>query len=359
MPRLPVVSLGLLACLGGAVLLPAPAAAGPWTLPEGQLVVGLGYDFQIANREWFGLEGEPSARRVFPLNGQYTASSLTLGLRAGFTDQLEFELQVPVRLVSYLSDPVLLLEEPVSEAMRGLDFYQENIIDLGRDAVGVGDIVLAGRWGWSRWPVATSTELRIKTPTGYRGPAGTFGESPESAEVFAADPTRFVNPDNVRDDVVLGDGQLDIALIQHVGAAFDTRTFVRAELGYNLRLGGAGDQLLAALRAGQLLGDVILLYAGAQLALTVENGRFIGVSVAAQDPGLPAADYGGLTNILLRELRLQYDAVQVSGGAILRILPNVELNAGYFRTVWGRNTAAVQGFAISLAVRTGYLPDRD
>lgn len=102
------------------------------------------------------------------------------------------------------------------------------------------------------------------------------------------------------------------------GYALPSRTFFRADLGFNLRLGGAGDQVVGAVRVGQQIGDVLLFYAHLQGAFSVDDGRFIGVSVAAVDPDLPAAQYSGTRNLLLRELRLERDVLEVGGGAILR-----------------------------------------
>jgi hypothetical protein len=133
--------------------------------------------------------------------------------------------------------------------------------------------------------------------------------------------------------------------------SFDTGTFVRVEGGYNARF-DAGHQVLAALRAGQFVADWLLLYAGVGLAYTVTPGRVIGVSVAAEDPLLPADRYLGVENLFLREVRLQRDVLDVQGGAIFRITPEAELNVGYGRIVWGRNTAAVNSVFMTMSVRT-------
>lgn len=350
--RLTVLALAL------GLGVPAPALASPWTLPRGRLVVGLGYDYQQASGEFFGVDAnEPRARRPFPLRGAYDASTVRLAARLGVLDELELTLSIPFRVVSYRSDPVLLLEQPADSTESAFDFYQQNVIDLSRVAVGVSDIAVSGRYRWSLSPIATATELRLRIPTGYRGPSGTFGDEPTSAEAFAADPARFISPANVTDDVTLGAGTLDIILRQHAGAAFRSGTFVRAEVAYALRFGGGGDQFLGALRAGQLLGERVLLYVNGDLALTVQRGRVIGVAVAAVDPTLPAEDYGGSTNLFLREVPLQFDALIVGGGLILRLLDDVELNAGYFQIVWGRNVAAIRGLSLTIAVQTELFSD--
>jgi hypothetical protein len=104
-----------------------------------------------------------------------------------------------------------------------------------------------------------------------------------------------------------------------------------------------------------LLFDRLLPYAGVEADLAVERGRVIGVSVAAEDPELPAAEYGGTTNLNLREVRLERDRAVVSFGSIVRLTPEVELNVGHARTVWGRNTAAVATTSVGIGLRTRYL----
>ncbi|MBI5516102.1 MAG: hypothetical protein HY909_20125 [Deltaproteobacteria bacterium] len=334
--------------LGGVLLATAGSAeASPWTLPAGTVVVNGSYTYQSASREFF----ETGPSRSFPLRGEFTGTTYALGLRAGLTDRLEVEVGVPLRLVSYRSDPVLLLPRPAMSMESELDFYQRNVLDLSRVARGVGDLSLAVRWRTPLRLFPLAVELRTKIPTGYAGPAGTFGEQPTTIDDFQRDLLRYVRPENVMDDVTLGDGQLDVQPSLLAGYAFPTRTFLRLDLGMNLRFGGAAQQVVGAVRAGQQLGARVLVYAYAQAALSLNEGRIIGVSVAAVDPDLPADRYEGTNNLLLRTPRLERDTVDVGAGLILRVLPEAELNFGYGRTLWGRYTALVDSFSISLAVR--------
>lgn len=342
-----LVRLGTLTALASAGLVPSLAHASPWTLRAGQLVLSAGFNHQTASEEY--LDSGPS--QAFPLQGQLNASSFSVGLRAGFTDRIEFEAIIPVSVVNYDSDPVVLLDQPDGSPVSALDYYQRNVIDLSRSVAGVSDFIVAGRYGWLRAPVALATEVRIKAPTGYEPPAGTFGVQPTSREEFVREIRRFVTPENVEDDVTLGDGQLDIAASLLAGYAAPGGTFIRLGVGYNFRTGEAGDQLLGDLRIGQVLGKRALVYIGIRGAYTVASGRRIGVSVAAVDPTLPASEYGGTTNLLLREVTLDRDAVDVGGGFIIRMSERLELNAGYERTVWGRNTSAINSFSVSLAFR--------
>lgn len=331
-----------------SVGLPAQAQ---WTLPRGDVALVAGYDFQFASQEFRDGHERPVD---FPLNGRYSGSTLTLGARAGFTDRLELEILLPIKLVSFTADPVILLEPGMSMGSN-LDFYQENIIDLSQTRRGLGDIYISGRYSLLRNPIAMALEAKLKTPTGYQGPQGTFGPNPTNSEAFEANVGNLVRPGNVSDDVTLGDGQVDLTLSALVGASFPTRTFMRFDAGYNIRFGGAGDQLVGSLKIGQLVASRLLLYVESRLAYTVTEGRVYGVSVAAIDPSLPAVDYQGLDNLFLREIRLERDAIDVVGGAIVRITDEVEVNVGYSRTVWGRNTAAINAVYVGVGVRASLL----
>ena len=322
------------------------AEASPWTLPQGKVIFGTNFNHQSANSEFF----DNGAARVFPLRGKYDSAGLSVFARIGFTDRIEFDVSLPFSVVSYQSDPVLLLEQPIDSELSSLDYYQENVIELNRTVVGVGDMRLATRFKWFLNPFAMATELKLKSPTGYRAPSGTFGDRPTSIESFTSDLGRFVRPENVQDDVTLGDGQLDLALSMLFGHAYRSGTFVRANLGYNLRLANVGDQALGMLKIGQKLGKSILVYASADMAYATQKGRVIGISVAATDPNLLARDYGGTTNLLLREVRLNPSYLDLGAGAIFRFGRAVEFSASYFRRTWGVNTAATNSFNFSVAV---------
>ncbi len=339
---LPTVGLALALSSGSA-------AASPWTLSRGEVATVLRFDYESATEEY-----QESGNAIpFSLNGRYQAIGFTPDIRLGLLDHLELEFWLPFKQVSYTADPVILLPAPAGG--EGIDYYQENIIQLSRAVFGPTDLNLAVRWQLLGGSEALAIEARLKAPTGYDAPQGTFGDRPRSKEAFLADVGRYVAPENVRDDVTLGDGQLDASLRLLGGAAFSTGTFVRIDAGYSLRMGGAADQVTGAVRAGQLLFGRLLPYAGVEADLAVERGRVIGVSVAAIDPKLPAAEYGGTHNLELREVRLERDRAVVNFGAILRITPEVELNLGHARTVWGHNTSAVATTSAGIGLRTRYL----
>ena len=134
------------------------------------------------------------------------------------------------------------------------------------------------------------------------------------------------------------------------GHAYRSGTFVRANLGYNLRLAGAGDQALGLMKIGQRLTKNVLIFASANMAYATQKGRVIGISVAAVDPNVAAKDYGGTDNLLLREVTLNPSFLDLGGGAIVRVGRYIEFSASYFRRAWGVNTAATDSFNVGVAV---------
>lgn len=322
------------------------ATASPWVLPPGKLVLVGRYDYEVATEEFLNAREE----LPFSLNGRYTASTYSVGVRLGLTERVELQMEVPVKQVNYTSDPVILLPAPGGGGQADFDFYQENVINPGRGQTGLGDLRLSGRYQFTGGRWASAFELTLKTPTGYDRPEGTFGDRPQSQEEFLADVGRFVDPDNVSDDVTLGDGQLDLVPKLLLGWATTVGFFARADLGYALRFGGAGDQVVGGLKAGQRLGQRVLVYFGAEGEIAVTEGKVIGVSVAAEDPTLPATEYAGLNNLRLRELRLERDRIVLPVGMIVRIAEGAEVNLGYTPVVWGRNTAKTHAFSVGLAM---------
>lgn len=334
--------------LVGVSFASAPAAASPWTLRPGDFAMVATYDFTFGDREYL----EDRVARRFPLGGSYRASTLTVGARVGITERFELELQVPLRHVSYRSDPVIL-NDPMMPA--DLDVFQDSVLDFDQSRLGVGDLFLTGRYSlYRRHPLALALEARLKVPTGYDSPQGTFGSNPVTAGEFVDRAAEVATAANIRDDVTLGDGQVDINVNALLGMSFSSRTFFRLDAGYNLRF-GAGDQFLGSLKAGQQISSRVLLYAEARIAYTVTQGPRIGVSVAAVDPSLPAEDYRGFDNLRLRELRLERDALDMVVGGIVRITDSAELNVGYARTLWGKNTLMAQTFYLGIGVRLNLL----
>ncbi len=351
--------------LGATISASARLEASPWVLPRGRIVVSGGANYQFANSEFFsdvanGMSS-PTERR-YSLRGEYQGVSLFSSIRAGVVDRFEFEFTVPFRAVSYTADPVLLLPTavtPMCDNACAQAGARSNVINFSRGAVGLGDLLLSLRYAIIRAPspIVMAAEVRFKSPTGYALPEGTFGVNPQSQAEFLAMAGTLVRPENVRDDVTLGDGQLDVTASILTGIGLRSGTFFRLDAGFNARLGGAGHQVVGNFRAGQSIGRSFVVYGGANLQYSVTNGRVIGVSVAAIDPLLPAREYGSMGptyNLLLREVSLDRDAVDLAGGMIVRLTPTTELNLGYSRTVWGRNVSGTHSLSLTFSASTDW-----
>ncbi|MEM1026087.1 MAG: hypothetical protein AAGD10_13765 [Myxococcota bacterium] len=326
--------------------LPIGAQASPWALPKGSLAWTSVLEFQWAGQEFLD-------RRVtteFPLDGFYSATRFEVGARYGLGQGFDLELSIPVQIVSFQSDPVILAI-PDGSPDTVLDRAQESVLDFSQVRAGVADIRALVRKQWIGRPFAFSTTLEVKIPAAYQGPAGTFGSRPETVDELLEVVDEAIAQQNVEDDIALGDGQVDIIPMAHIGWASRGGWFTRAAVGYAWRLDEAGDEFRAEGRFGKLIARKVLLFAGAQLRYAVGEGRLIGVSVAAEDPSLPATEFRGLENLDLRELRLERDALRLDGGLIYRLTKTLEINANYARTVWGRNTTAVNSVAFALAGR--------
>lgn len=304
---------------------------------------------QFADREFLDAGGE----RDFPLNGQFFGAGLTLSMRLGVTDRFELEASVPMRFVGYRSDPAILLRAPAGlDDAAALQFYQDNVVDFSQTGAGISDITVRGRYQYLDWGrFVSALQLSIRTPTGYDPPEGTFGSEPTTIEAFTAAADTIVRTENVRDDVALGDGVLELEPAVLFGVALGSGTFARGTAAYALRLGGAGDQIRGDLRVGQSLGPRLLIYLSGRLVLTVEEGDLIGISVVAADPDLPSSGFvDGGTRLLPRPL--ERDALDVGGGFVWKTTDAVELNFSLQRTVWGRFTAATWVGALSFVLRT-------
>jgi len=341
-------NLSILFGFAVVLLIPSIGSASPWVLDERELVISGRFDFSLAEREFL----KTGELQDFPLNGRLRSAGYETSIRFGVVENLEIEFNVPIKQITYRSDPVILV--PCSEGASSSDCFQQdqgNVIDLSRTESGLADLRLSARYQFLQGAVAGAVGLEVKTPTGYDDPSGTFGSEPKDRQQFLDGFARFVQPENVQDDVTLGDGQLDLALTTLWGWSLPSRTFLRLDSGYVLRTRGAGDQITANLQIGQQLGQRFLLKAGTNFAYTVEDGEIIGISVAAEDPNLPAEDFGGPTNLRLLEVPLSEDRLRINAGMLARISERTELNLSYARLVWGRNVSRTDTVSLGLAFK--------
>ena len=336
------ITMQLLTCL--SVFYVSTSYANPWLLSPGTIVISGRYDYAFADQEYLANDGTLTP---FSLDGEYQASSYTLGARIGINDYLEIEANLPLKAVSYEADPLILI--PSDEAgEQAFNFYQENIINFNQTVMGFGDLSLAARFRTSVYPIASSIELRLSAPTGYRGPEGTFGTEPANIDEFVEQAGEVAKPENIRDDVTLGDGVFSFQPIIHLGYGTSSGFFVRGSAGILFRNQSAGEIFTSEFKLGQLMTSWLLFYAGVYVERAVTKGRPIGVSVAAEDATLPAEEYSGLNNLKPILVSLDRDLTMIPFGVLFRPLPKVDIVFSYAPVIQGRNVAKSQTFSVGI-----------
>ncbi len=315
-------AVAALCLVGGAA---APAHASPWTLPKDELSLSLGYDFQFASQEYTPVvPGDasitPGNRQSFPLEGEFSQSTLTFAGRYGFTDRFEGAFSLDFKQVAFTSQPYLAALPDGGT----LEDTRDAITSFSDTSVGAGDLRLAGRYNLHRsWWLATA-EVQAKLPTGYEEPTGTT--------------------------VARGDGQMDLTPSILFGAFFaQTSTFARADAGYNLRLGGPGHQAVGGVKVGQFLGDQVIVFAGVSGAYTLFEGAALDAdNFVTRDPSVPARDFGP-DNFAVQPLTLDKNYARAEAGFIFR-LRQLELQLGYNYMFAGQNIPALHSVSLASVI---------
>ena len=303
----------------------ATAVASPWTLPKDELSLSLGYDFQFADHEYTApIVGEadiPAGNyQRFPLEGEFSQSTLTFAGRYGFTDKFEGAFALDFKQVAFTSQPYLAALPDTG----GLAETRDEIVNFADTSVGAGDLRLAGRYNLHRsWWLATA-EVQAKLPTGYEPPTGTT--------------------------VARGDGLMDVTPAILLGVFVpQTSTFARADAGYNLRLGGPGHQALGGIKVGQFLGDQVILFGGISGAYTLFGGEPLEAdNFIARDPSIPRRDFGP-EDFIIQPLTLDKNFARVEAGFIFR-LRQIEFQAGYNYVFAGQNIPALHSFSLASVI---------
>jgi hypothetical protein len=334
-----------LACVASCVCLglPGVAAASPWTLPQHELVLATDFGFSVADSEYLNA-GE---RQRYPLRGVFEQSSLGLGARYGFTDQFEMEARVTFKQVSFDIDPVILEISPFVETDDAgqtrvsddatLEQIRASVIDFGSTQLGAADLDVAARYNLYKGWILVTPQIAAKIPLGYEGPRATFDQLDIGSPQI-----------EVGDDVTLGDGQVDLSASLLLGTYIpQTRTFVRADAGFNWRFAAPGNQLLANAKVGQFLLDRFILFGGVRYARTVSDGSSIGDTFVDTNPTQSAADYQFAGNVEIRPLFLDRDFVTIEAGAIVN-LDRVEIQVVYTDVIDGRNYADLRGVNVGV-----------
>lgn len=317
-----------------AILEPNSACASPWTLNENELSIALNFDFQVATHEHL-ITGE---FQRFPLQGEFTGSTMRLGARYGFSERFEGELEINFKHVAFSADPVIF-EVPETTDLRSL---RESVFDFSQSEIGAADVFLGGRYNFfNSGSIVVTQEVRLKFPTGYESPRETFIGSDE-------------NPLNIADDVALGDGQTDLQSSLLFGAFIPaTRSFFRAGAGFRFRFSEPGHQVIADAKLGQLLGSKFVAFVGTRFDYTVTEGQVIGQSFISNSPEDSGLNFDS-DSVDAIDLTLDKDALAVEAGILFVAAAGVEIVGTYSYIPWGDNIPALHTVSAGVIAR---LPD--
>lgn len=300
----------VLALVGASLVWSGAAQAGsPWVLPGGESVFQLDFRSERGNREFL----PDGTNQRFPLNGRYAGQSLTLSLRQGLGAGFEASIETSYKSVAYVSDPVTLLASPQGPQI-------VPTFSLSNQTDGLGDVYLSTRYNVYQGPVVITPEIKVKVPTGYAPPSGTFEED-DPGLVVDEDGNFVENTQGsvpVADDLTLGSGQVDVTGSVLMGTYISaTRSFARLGGGFRLRLGGPAHQLVYDAKVGQFLSKYFIFFAGIDGAWSIGQGEVIGTSFTTSRPSTDASAFP-LQNITFTDLRVDSDHLQAFGGFIFK-----------------------------------------
>lgn len=299
--------------------------ASPWILPQGVVVLQLSAGTDFAEREYL----PDGTLQRFPLNGRFESHHFSVGARYGLVEDLELHFNTQLKGVNYNADPVIILEDGAAP-LTG-DEARAQVLNFNRRAAGLGDLNVGLGYQHLRGALNISSNVHVKIPTGYIAPRETFIDG---------------NPEELGDDVTIGDGQLDLRYTLAIGAFFTrTLTLVELNMGYNLRFNGPGHQWMGQLKLGQALSDRVFLFTSARGAYTLFQGEVIGDSVVARDPGIDADDFTP-DNVTAIALTLDRDYLIAEAGVILRF-EGREIIVSGSRTVLGANFPQLTGVTVT------------
>ena len=311
------------------------ALGSPWVLKKHGMVVGLTAGTQFATSEFLPRERD-GKHQAFPLNGRFEAYFLELSGRYGLGRGFEVAAKVEFKGISFSSDPVLIQDGTESISPREAN---EQTFDFSQRAAGLGDIRLGVAYQHLKRQIRLASTVWVKIPGGYRQPRATFREDQPS-------------PDQINDDVALGDGQVDLQYALEAGTVIrKTRTLFEVDAGYRARFNGPGHQVFGLVKIGQLVGRNVLLFVSLDGAYTIFSGERLGNSFIAKDPDQPKNAFMK-DNVEQVPLRLDRDFLILSGGALFRF-GGPEWVARVSHTFLGQNFSRITSISLGLLVSFG------
>lgn len=175
------------------VLLPQMAAAGAWTLEQGQIWSKVTVMSQSTDEHY---DGDGNAVEI-PADAQYESQQVYFDVRYGVTDQIDLGLQVP-----YLSNNFVDKDESNDVATPPPALETES---------GIGDIR-----GFAKINLVNSADLVGTLKLGFKAPMGDYREVPEALSITG--------------------GQWDFDVVAQLGRSFwPVPMYANVDLGYRWR----------------------------------------------------------------------------------------------------------------------------
>ena len=300
------------------VLSAASASASPWVLPKDTTVLQLQYRTEFADREFL----PDGTNQDFPLNGEFSSQSAELTLRRGLGMDMEVSLKAVYKSIDFTSDP-LYITAPAEDGSNDINgdgrVAISPVFSFSDQVHGLQDIFLSIRYNAINSFILVTPELELKVPSGYDKPTGTFRDGdPGLLSASEASDVIPMGEPPIQDDFTLGDGQVDLTGQLLFGTFISaTQTFARANVGFRLRFNGPGEQVIWGVKAGQLIGKHLALFAEINGTHTVIDGDTIGQSFATREPDEEAEGFR-LETFDVIDLTQDRDFIDVGGGVILK-----------------------------------------
>ncbi len=288
------------------VLLPQMAAAGAWTLEQGQMWSKVTVMSQ-STEQHYDADGEAVD---MPADARYESSQVYFDIRYGVTDQIDLGLQIP-----YLSNKFVDKDESNDVATPPPALETES---------GIGDIR-----GFAKINLVNSADLVGTLKLGFKAPMGDYREVPEALSITG--------------------GQWDFDVVAQLGRSFyPVPVYANVDLGYRWR----GEYTDSDPNPDRSYTP------GAEFVLNAEAGYspMDKLLVALKYESISGAEYDALSNPGQPET-LNQSVSYLAPTVLVGLHPNVSLEAQARMTVSGNRYFAGSTYGVGLSF-TGSLIEK-
>ena len=280
------------------VLLPQMAAAGAWTLEQGQMWSKVTVMSQSTDEHY---DADSNAIEI-PADAQYESSQVYFDIRYGVTDQIDLGLQIP-----YLSNKFVDKDESNDVATPPPALETES---------GIGDIR-----GFAKINLVNSADLVGTLKLGFKAPMGDYREVPEALSITG--------------------GQWDFEAVAQLGRSFwPAPLYANVDLGYRWR----GEYTDSDPNPDRSYTP------GAEFILNAEAGYspMDKLLVALKYESIAGAEYDALSNQGGEET-LSQSVSYLAPTVLVGLHPNVSLEAQARMTLSGNRYFAGSTYGVGLS----------